>query len=101
MAKLSDFIDQDEIDDYLENSDDALQAKLELGGEVVEYARSISPVDRGTYRDGIKVRRNGRTGVGIYFTDPISNIIEYGSEDTPEFAVLARTEAHFREAGTE
>lgn len=95
MAKLSDFIPQSEIDDYLETSDDVLQAKLELANEVVEYAKSISPVDSGTYRDGIKARRYGRTGVGVVWTDPKSNLIEYGSEHNPEYAVRARTEAHF------
>lgn len=100
MAKLSDFIPQSEIDDYLENSPEVLAGKLELANEVVEYARSISPEDTGEYKDGIKVRRYGSTGVGVVWTDPKSNIIEYGSEDTPEFAVRARTEAHFNHGGS-
>ncbi|MDV6979655.1 hypothetical protein [Mycobacterium intracellulare] len=100
MAKLSDFIPQSEIDDYLENSEDLLEGKLELAREVVEYARSISPEDTGEYKAGIKVRRYGRAGVGVVWTDPKSNIIEYGTEDTPEFAVRARTEAHFNHPGS-
>lgn len=96
MAKLSDFIDQSEIDDYIENSEDVLQAKLELADEVVEYAKSISPVDDGDYRDGIRARRYGSTGVGVVWTAEHSNLVEYGSIHTPEHAVRARTEAHFQ-----
>lgn len=96
MAKLSDFIDQSEIDFYVENSDDVLQAKLELAGEVVEYARSIAPEGQGDYKRGIRARRYGATGVGVEFSDPISNLLEYGSIHNPEYAVRARTEAHFQ-----
>jgi hypothetical protein len=101
MAKLSDFIDQSEIDEYLETSPDVLQAKLELADEVVDYARSISPEDSGEYKDGIKSRRYGRTGVGVVWTDDKSDLIEYGTEDTPEFAIRARTEEHFRSVANE
>lgn len=96
MAKLSDFIGQDEIDEHLESSPDVLAGKLELAEEVVDYARSISPEDEGDYKDGIKVRRHGRSGVGVHWTDPKSGLIEYGTEDTPEFAVRRRTIEHFR-----
>lgn len=96
MAKLSDFIDQRDIDDHLENDPDIVAGKLELAKEVAEYAKSISPEDEGTYKDGIKVRRHGRSGVGIHWTDPKSNLIELGTIDTPEFAVQARTEEYFR-----
>jgi hypothetical protein len=96
MARLSDFIPQSEIDDYLESSPDILAGRLDLANEVVEYARSISPVDSGDYQSGIKVRRHGRSGVGIHFTDPKSSLIEFGTEDTPEFAVRRRTIEHFQ-----
>lgn len=94
MAKLSDFIDQGVIDEYLEGDPDIVQGKLELAGMAVEYAQSIAPVDSGEYRDGIVARKNG-TGVGIYFTDPKSGIIEYGSEHSPAFAIRARTIEQF------
>jgi hypothetical protein len=92
---LAEFIDQDVIDDYLDNSDDALQAKLELGGEAVDYAKSIAPEDSGDYKDGIRLRRRGKTGVSLEFSDSESNIIEDGSVDTPAFHVRSRTIAHF------
>lgn len=99
MAKLSDFIDQDVIDEYLEGDPDILQGKLELANEAVDYAKSIAPVDDGDYRDGIKARRYGKSGVGIVFTAEHSNLVEYGSEHNPEFAVRARTIEHFGGAG--
>ena len=99
MAKLSDFIDQDVIDEYLEGDPDILQGKLELASEAVDYAKSIAPVDDGDYRDGIKARRYGKSGVGIVFTAEHSNLVEYGSENNPEYAVRARTIEHFGGAG--
>lgn len=99
MAKLSDFIDQDVIDSYLENDPDVLERKLELANEIADYAKSIAPEDSGDYIDGIEVRRYGKTGVGVVFTDPKSNLIEYGTIDTPAFAVMAKTAEHFREPG--
>jgi hypothetical protein len=98
MAKLTDFFSQAEIDAHLEDDPDIIQGKLELAEEAVEYAKSISPVDSGDYRDGIKARRHGR-GVGIYWTDPKSNLIEDGSIHNPEYAVQRRTEEHFRNGG--
>ncbi len=94
MAKLSDFIPQSEIDDYLKSAE-VMREKLDLADAVVDYARSISPEDTGKYKRDTKIRRRGQTGVSVEWTDPISNIIEYGSEDTPEFAVRAKTVAHF------
>lgn len=99
MAKLSDFIDQDVIDEYLENDPDILAGKLELANEAVEFAKSISPEDQGTYIDGIKVRRYGKTGVGIEFTAEHSNLVEFGSVNNEEHAVMARTIEHFGGAG--
>lgn len=98
MAKLTDFFSQAEIDAHLEGDPDIIAGKLELAQDAVEYAKSIAPVDSGDYRDVIVARRHGR-GVGIYFTDEKSNLIEYGSEHNPEYAVQRRTEEHFRNGG--
>ncbi len=98
---LAKYIDADEIDAYLEDAPEAIEAKVELGTQVVEYARSIAPEDQGDYKDGIVVIRRGKSGVGVDFTDEISNLVEYGTEDTPEFAVRARTIAYFGGTGDE
>ena len=95
MAKLTDFIPRADINAYIERSPEVLQGKLELAADVVEYAQSIAPVDQGDYKKGIKVRRRGKTGVSVEFTDWKSDLIEYGTADTPEFAVRARTAKHF------
>ena len=99
MAKLTDFFSQAEIDAHLKDDPDIVAGKLELAEDIAEYAKSISPVDSGDYRDGIKVRRYGRTGVGVVWTDDKSNLIEYGSEHNPEYAVQRRTAEHFRNGG--
>ncbi len=96
MAKPSDFISQAEIDAHLANDEDILAGKMALAQEVVDYAQSIAPVDSGDYRDGIRVRRYGKSGVGIEFSDDASSFVEYGTEDTPEFAVMRRSIEHFQ-----
>lgn len=92
--RLNEIIDQAIIDDYLEGDPDIVQGKLELAQMAVDYAQSIAPEDTGEYKDGIVARKNG-TGVGIYFTDEISNLVEYGSIHNAPHAVLARTIEHF------
>ena len=99
MASLYDILGRDVVNDYLENSEDIVAGKLALANEFVEHARSIAPVDDGTYRDGIKARRVGRSGVGIYFTAEHSNLVEYGSVNNPEYAVMRRTIEHFNGPG--
>ncbi len=96
MAKPSDFISQAEIDAHLANDEDILAGKMALAQEVVDYAQSIAPVDSGDYRDGIRVRRYGKSGVGIEFSDDASSFVEYGTEDTPEFAVMRKSIEHFQ-----
>ncbi len=96
MAKLTDFIDPDVIAEYLETSEDILAGKMALAQEVVDYAQSIAPVDSGDYKAGIRVRRYGKSGVGIEFSDPASSFVEYGTEDTPEFAIMRKSIEHFQ-----
>lgn len=64
--------------------------------EGVAIAKSIGPVDEADYINGIQVGRRGASGVGVEFTDWKSHIIEFGSVDTPEFAVIARTAERMR-----
>ena len=96
MAKLTDFIDPDVIAEYLETSEDILAGKMALAQEVVDYAQSIAPVDSGDYKAGIRVRRYGKSGVGIEFSDDASSFVEYGTEDTPEFAIMRKSIEHFQ-----
>lgn len=97
---LDKFIDPDTIDAYLAGDPDIVQGKIELANMAADFARSIAPVDTQAFQDGIVVRRSGATGVGLHFTDPDSGVIEYGTEDTPEFAVMRRTIEHFGGTGS-
>jgi len=96
MAKLTDFIDPDVIAEYLETSEDILAGKMALAQEVVDYAQSIAPVDSGDYKAGIRVRRYGKSGVGIEFSDDASSFVEYGTSDTPEWAIMRKSIEHFQ-----
>ena len=96
MAKLTDFIEQADIDAALEDDDAVIAYKVMVARQAAEYARSIAPVDEGDYRNGIRVARPGNTGVAVEFSDWKSYIIEYGAEHSPEHAVLSRTREHFK-----
>ncbi len=71
-------------------------AKVEMAKEGVAIAKSKAPVDEGDYRDGIRVGRRGASGVGVEFTDWKSRLIEYGTDDTEEYAVAAQTAERLR-----
>lgn len=73
---------------------DIIAAELRLAQDAAEYARSIAPEETGAYRESIVVEQSGDT-VYVAFNDPAAHIVEYGSEDTPEFAIRAKTEEHF------
>ena len=87
----------DDLDDQLA-ADPDVNAGLDefMESEVVPEWRSNSPVDSGAYVDSVQVTKRAQGGKGqVGATDPIANIIEYGSNDTPAFAPRAKTEAHF------
>lgn len=91
-----------DLDKQLANDRD-VNAQLDdfMEDEVVPVWRDNSPVDTGEYRDSIRVTKRARGGRGqVGATDPKANLIEYGTEDTPEFAPRAKTEAHFNQPGT-
>lgn len=75
------------------------RAVKKQASEMKAYAESISPVETGEYKDSFEVdefdRPDGLPGATLKNTDPIANIIEYGSNDTPEFGVLGRTAHQF------
>lgn len=86
----------DDEDFYIElNSEEVLKAKIALANKAKTYWRRIAPRDSGEYRDSIKVTVKGND-VSVGSDDPKANIIEYGSEDTPEFACRAQTQARFK-----
>jgi hypothetical protein len=84
---------------HVEGMDEAgslTDAKIAMAQEGVAIAKSKAPVDEGDYRDGIQVGRRGATGVGVEFTDWKSRLIEWGTDDTPEYAVAAQTAEQLR-----
>jgi hypothetical protein len=93
MASLEDFFDANDIAEWL-HGDEVKQAKIALATEAVAYWQDIAPVESGEYRDSIHVAEYGDE-VYAQADDPKAGIIEYGTEDTPEFACRARTEAYF------
>lgn len=99
MAKLTDFIEQTDIDGALQDDDEVIAYKLEVARRGVQYAKSIGPVDSGDYVDGIRVGRRGNRGVQIEFSDHKSHWVEFGTEDQEPNPVRARTENHLQ--GTE
>lgn len=71
-------------------------------GQVVAVWKDYSPVGGtddphpGLYRDSVRITKPAAGGKGqVGATVDYAHIIEYGSEDTPEFAPRAKTEAHF------
>lgn len=74
-------------------------AKIEMAKEGVALAKSRAPVDEGDYRDGIQVGRRGASGVGVEFTNWKSRLLEYGSENNPEYAVAAQTAEQLNRGG--
>lgn len=62
------------------------------------YAEAISPVDTGEYSNSFAITKGVRDGLPtrtLSNTDPIAALIEFGTDRTPEFAVLAKTAAEF------
>ena len=89
--------DPAQIADVLREQE-VIAAELDLAERAADYAKAIAPEDSGDYINAIRVVRNGDV-VAVVFDDPAAHIIEYGSIDTPEFAVRARTESYFNGGG--
>lgn len=63
-----------------------------MASEVVPVWQGNSPEDSGNYKDSIEVTQPASGGKGeVSATVDYAHIIEFGSEDTPEFAPRART----------
>jgi hypothetical protein len=76
------------------NSDEVLKGRIELAEQAAAYWRRISPVDTGDYVESIEVQVKGNH-VRVSATDEAAPWIEYGTEDTPEFAPRAKTQMRF------
>lgn len=67
--------------------------------EMKTYAVSISPEYSGEYKASFEIdefdRPDGLPGATLKNTDPIANLVEYGSIHNDEHAVLARTAHQF------
>lgn len=83
-----------EILDAVNGDPDVIAAKRDLAEQAAEYWRSVSPVDEGDYVESIEVVQDGPE-VAVVAQDPKAHIIEWGSEDTPEFAPRTKTEEFF------
>jgi len=92
-----DLFDPADIADMLKSAE-VVAAEIDVAERAADYAKSIAPEESGDYINAIHVVHNGDT-VAVVFGDPAAHIIEYGSVDTPEFAVRARTEAYFNGGG--
>ena len=74
------------------------RAVLKQAKEMQAYAVSISPEDTGEYVESFEINRVDRDGLpgrSLSNTDDKAALLEYGTVDTPEFAVLGRTAHHF------
>lgn len=96
------FFDMISEDDFLEavRKDADVQRGLdELAQQVKSYWQEISPKDTGKYAGSIRIKKTkGKDGVPmrrVTNTDPIAHLIEYGTNDTPKFAVRAKVASHF------
>lgn len=85
-----------DVSDRAELQAQILAGELDLAEQAADYAKSISPEETGDYRNNINIHQNGES-VWVGFDDEAANIVEYGSVDTPEFAIRAKTEEHFNE----
>ena len=71
-------------------------------GEIVATWQENSPEDSGEYKDSIQIVQTADGGRGVVAaTAEYANIIEYGSNDTPEFAPMRRTVEQINAKGEE
>lgn len=69
-------------------------AMREVAEDAAERARLIAPVDTGAYRASIGVESeivDGKATARVVATVSYASAIEFGTSDTPTFAVLRRS----------
>lgn len=72
-----------------------------MQAEVVAAWVANSPEDSGDYKDSVMVKHAARNGKGAVGTSiGYAHIVEYGSEDVPEFAPRAKAAASFNNGST-
>lgn len=77
-----------QLDDFMEN-------------EVVPAWQANSPEDTGEYKESVEVKHPAKGGRGaVGSSNGYAHLIEYGSEDTPEFAPRAKAAATFNNGST-
>lgn len=88
-----------EITDGMRNNPEIFAEFYEFLEEVKLYAILISPLDTGEYIAHMKIRKlppvRGLPRGQVYNDDWKAHLIEYGTVDTPEFAVMRRTYARY------
>lgn len=93
MVKV--FIPNDDWPDEWAQSEDAQELAEVSADAALRHAVGIAPVDEGEYRDGLEAevtRDEAGRWVGLVIaTAAHSRFIEFGTEDTPTFAVLRRS----------
>jgi len=100
MAKWSNPLAEKPLEIYwkkiqsLDEVNDGINAVM---AEVVAKWKAHAPVGSGAYRDSIKIiersKTNGRGVVGS--EDPAAHLIEFGSENNPEYAPAEKTAREF------
>ena len=67
-----------------------------MENEVIPVWQGNSPEDSGDYKDSVEVKRPAQNGKGTVGTSiGYAHMLEYGTNDTPEFAPRAKTVAYF------
>lgn len=80
----------------IEKSAEVKVEQRRVAKEMVAYAKSIAPVETGEYAAKIKSGESKKTGrVWVGATARHSHLVEYGTDTTPEHAVMAKTAAAF------
>jgi hypothetical protein len=94
-----DMVSEDDLRKAIRNSAEVNAGLDKLAQEVKAYWQEIAPKDSGQYAASTRVRKvkdkDGTPMRRITNTHPAAHIIEYGSNDTPKFAVRARVAGHF------
>ena len=86
----------EQINAAIKNGDYDGELQTFMEDEVVPRWVSFSPEDSGDYKESVMVKHPAKGGRGAVGTSiGYAHLIEYGSNDTPEFAPREKTAASF------